>query len=357
MSDSSKIISSEMIDEAEFRIRTLKALIIDITSIENKITSFTERVADGEEIDEAALTASNTSATLLYSRINAHASLMMKMANDISDKAKSESARINTEFQEIRNDARRADALRRGIIPFAGGDGDYSVLSILAGAHSIGGGIFGFLTMIDSNKVRGLCHECRQAVMDFPWMDTVSIIKGSVQAWRAAFPVARAVNVSARNDIIDADFVHIRGDARVRLHTVNIGFCKKVTDAAFVHLRGIHTLGMSVCNQVTITDAAFVHLHGIHALYMRGCNQVTITDAAFVHLRGIHTLYMSGCNQVTITDAAFVHLRGIHTLYMSDCNQVTITDAAFVHLRGIATRRVSQTQHLFILPVLIPLIR
>ena len=30
-------------------------------------------------------------------------------------------------------------------IPFAGGDGDYSVLSVLFGAHSIGEGIFGYL--------------------------------------------------------------------------------------------------------------------------------------------------------------------------------------------------------------------
>ena len=233
-------------------------------------------------------------------------------------------------------------------IPFAGGDGDYSILSVLFGSHSIGGGIFGFLTMIDSNKVRGLCEECRQAVMDFPWMDTVSIIKGSVQAWRAAFPVARAVNVSARNDIIDADFVHIRGDARVRLHTVNMSECSNVTDAAFVHLHGIHTLYMRGCNQVTIADAAFVHLPGIHTLDMFNCYQVTITDAAFVHLHGIHALYMSGCNQAAITDAAFVHLRGIHTLYMSGCNQATITDAAFVHLRGIHTLDMSDCNQMTI---------
>ena len=52
--------------------------------------------------------------------------------------------------------------------------------------------------------------ECRDAVMDFPWMDARLKIKGSVRAWRAAFPVARAVNVSYRRDIVDADFVHIR---------------------------------------------------------------------------------------------------------------------------------------------------
>ena len=46
-------------------------------------------------------------------------------------------------------------------------------------------------------------------------MDAETRIKGSVKAWRASFPCARAVNVSKRRDIVDADFVHIRGDARV----------------------------------------------------------------------------------------------------------------------------------------------
>ena len=222
-------------------------------------------------------------------------------------------------------------------IPFAGGDGDYSVLSVLFGAHSIGEGIFGFLNMIDSNKVRVQCRECHQAVKDFPWMDSKSKIKGSVKAWRAAFPVARAVNVSKRNDIVDEDFVHIRGDARVRLHTVYIEGCKRVTDAAFIRLRGIHRLDMDNCNQETITDAAFIHLRGIHTLFMVGCNQATVTDAAFVHLRGIRLLFMNGCNQETVTDAAFINLRGIHMLFMGGCNQATITDAAFEYLRGIHT--------------------
>ena len=219
-------------------------------------------------------------------------------------------------------------------IPFAGGDGDYSILSVLFGAHSIGEGIFGYLNMIDSNKVRVQCVECRDAVMDFQWMDAESHIKGSVKAWRAAFPCARAVNVSYRYDIVDdADFVHIRGDARVRLHTVDMAHCYNVTDAAFTYLRGIHTLDMSWCRE--ITDAAFVHLRGIHTLDMSFCNQDTITDAAFVNLRGIHTLNMSYCQQDTITDAAFVNLRGIHTLDMNHCDQ--ISDAAFVNLRGIHT--------------------
>ena len=170
-------------------------------------------------------------------------------------------------------------------IPFAGGDGDYSILSVLAGPHSIGGGIFGFLNMIDSNKVRVQCVECRKAVMDFPWMDDDSRIKGSIRAWRAAFPAARAANVSGRFDLVDADFVHIRGEAQhARLHTVIMCNCCEITDAAFVQLRGIHTLDMSCCYQKSITDAAFAHLRGIHKLTTIKCS-VSVKAAAAALLK------------------------------------------------------------------------
>ena len=189
-------------------------------------------------------------------------------------------------------------------IPFAGGDGDYSILSVLYGPHSIGGGIFGFMTMKDSNKVRVQCVECRKAVMDFPWMDDDSRIKGSIKAWRAAFPAARTANVSGRFDLVDADFVHIRGDVQqVRLHTVIMCNCCEITDAAFVQLRGIHTLDMSCCYQKSITDSAFMHLRGIHTLILSDCDQVTITAAAFVHLRGIRKLITIKCS-VSVQAAA-----------------------------------------------------
>ena len=69
-----------------------------------------------------------------------------------------------------------------------------------------------------------------------------------------------------RNPNVDLDFVHIRGDVRARLHTVNMWRCSRVTDAAFVHLRGIQSLNMVYCDQTTITDTAFVHLRGIQTL-------------------------------------------------------------------------------------------
>ena len=345
MADDKTLISSEenkFTSLTESLLRELDSLRHDMALIRSDMSSLTVRLDDGVDIlnDAAALVAVDQSS------IEDRASRTMQLARAVSAIAGAigdaetqvdfAEIKMSVELKEMRDDERRADALRRGVIPFAGGAGTHSILSVLFGAHSIGEGIFSFLTMIDSNALRLLCKEFRQAVMDFPWMDAESHITGSVKAWRAAFPHARADNVSDREDIVDADFVHIRGDARVRLHTVNMMWgCKSVTDAAFVHLRGIHTLHISHCNQATITDAAFVHLRGIHTLYMPCCDQPTITDAAFMHLRGIHTLKMWGCNQLTITDAAFVHLRGIHTLDMCYCNQATITDAAIVHLRGI----------------------
>jgi hypothetical protein len=69
----------------------------------------------------------------------------------------------------------------------------------------------------------------------------------------------------------DADFVHIRGDACVRL----------ITDSAIIHLRGIHTtLHMIDCDQATITTAAFTHLHGIHSPETLGCFPAVRSAAA-----------------------------------------------------------------------------
>ena len=216
-----------------------------------------------------------------------------------------------------------------------------TVLSVLAGAHSVGGGILRFFDTREARAIRLVCSEFREAVAVAPWADAKTRITRNAGAWRACFPRATTANISVEwsyprrhNAIVDVDFVHFEG-----LHTLNMGKCSQpgITDAAFAHLTGIHTLDMRLCSQAGITDAAFAHLKGIHTLNMSWCVQAGITDAAFAHLTGIHTLYMSYCSQAGITDAAFAHLTGIHTLDMSYCSQVGITDAAFAHLKGIHT--------------------
>ena len=212
MSDRKLVVNIEGSDHEESNGEDVEVLRAEMTSIRSDLSSTALSRDDGVEITAAPLTGTSTQSA----------------------------ARINVYDN----------------IPFAGGDGDYSVLSVLFGAHSIGEGIFGFLNMKDSNKVCVQCVECCKAVKDFPWMDTMTRIRCSVKAWGAAFPCARAVNVLWRQDMVDSDFVHIRGDARVRLHTVIISRCSRVTDAAFVHLRGIHTLNMKFCSR--FTDASFV---------------------------------------------------------------------------------------------------
>ena len=105
--------------------------------------------------------------------------------------------------------------------------------------------------------------------------------KGSIAAWRASFPRARAANVSLRvpwargraTPVVDADFVHLQG-----LRALVVRGCTSVTDA-FAHLRGVRRLDMSNCTQAGITCAAFAHLHGIRVLDMLGCNQACVAEA------------------------------------------------------------------------------
>ena len=157
-------------------------------------------------------------------------------------------------------------------------------------------------------------------------------IGGPLAAWRAANPGALAANVVWRDDLTDADFVHLEG-----IKALNIIYCNNpgFTDAAFVHLRGLHTLWMWGCHQASITDAAFAHLHGLHTLDMQGCCQSTITDAAFTHLRGIQLLDISCCNQATITGATFAHLRRVRMLRMHGCFPAAIAAA---HALGLPVK-------------------
>ena len=149
-------------------------------------------------------------------------------------------------------------------------------------------------------------------------------IVGPLAAWHAANPDALVANVYGRDDLTDADFVHLAG-----IKALWMGSCTNpgLTDAAFVHLRGLHTLWMAGCKQASITDAAFAHLHGLHTLSMFDCNQPTITDAAFTHLRGIQLLDMRYCDQATITGAAFARLSGVRALYMYRCSPAVIATA------------------------------
>ena len=201
-----------------------------------------------------------------------------------------------------------------------------TLLSVLHGAHSVGAGVFGFLTTREARALRLVSHECREAVAAARWHDAGTLIGGSLKAWRACFPGAVAANVGWRWDVTDADFEHLVG-----VKVVAMWNCAGITDTGLAHLRGIHTLDMSHCTGVT--DAGLAHLGGVHTLDMSYCTGVT--DAGLAHLRGIHTLGMRYCTGITPDGLA--HLHGIHTLEVHGCAPATVTAACAMRpslLRG-----------------------
>jgi hypothetical protein len=165
---------------------------------------------------------------------------------------------------------------------------------VLAGAHSVGGGVFGFLTTRDGNELRQLCRLIRGDVAAARWRDAVTPIRGSLAAWRACFPGAVAANVGGRKDLRDADFVRLAG---VKL--LDMTRCFWITDGGLAHLNGIHTLDMGWCTG--ITNAGLAHLAGVHTLDLTYCRG--ITDAGLAHLTGIQQLVMRHCAPAAIAAA------------------------------------------------------
>ena len=153
-----------------------------------------------------------------------------------------------------------------------GDDSLVDLFAVLAGAHSVGKGVFGFLAMRDGNELRQLCRLIRGDVAAARWRDAATPIKGPLAAWRACFPGAVAANVYGRKDLGDADFVHLVG-----VKVLNMGFCTGITDAGLAHLAGIHTLDMYRCTGVT--DAGLAHLTGIRKLTMWGCAPAAVAAA------------------------------------------------------------------------------
>jgi hypothetical protein len=153
-----------------------------------------------------------------------------------------------------------------------GDDSLVDLFAVLAGAHSVGGGVFGFLTMRDGNELRQLCRLIRGDVAAARWRDAETYIRGPLAAWRACFPGAVAANVEWRSDLRDADFVHLAG-----VKVLDMSYCTRITDAGLAHLTGIHTLNMGGCTG--ITDAGLAHLTGIRQLNMWGCAPAAV-DAA-----------------------------------------------------------------------------
>ena len=70
-------------------------------------------------------------------------------------------------------------------------------------------------TTRDACALRLVSRLCCADVAAARWLDAETRITGSLAAWRACFPGARAANVMVREDLKDADFAHLTGVKKV----------------------------------------------------------------------------------------------------------------------------------------------
>ena len=82
-----------------------------------------------------------------------------------------------------------------GAVPFCAHRADRAtrktLLSELAGAHSVGAGVLGFFSTREARALRLACEELCAAVAAAPWADAATRIARDLGAWRASFPRAR----------------------------------------------------------------------------------------------------------------------------------------------------------------------
>ena len=118
------------------------------------------------------------------------------------------------------------------------GGGDDSLVdlfAVLAGAHSVGGGVFGFFDMHDGNELRQLCRLIRDDVAAARWREAKTRI-------RAPRRVARVLPGRGGGELAQAGRPQIR-DAVLCLVgiTSRCGYVG-IGDAGIACLTGLHTL-------------------------------------------------------------------------------------------------------------------
>ena len=159
------------------------------------------------------------------------------------------------------------DALKA--LPLAGGTAARSLLS------SAGGALLPLFTTREALALRGVDQEFRAAVAAYPWQDAATRIRGSLAAWRACFPAARAANVQQRQLPGDADWAHLAGDGSVR--ELGLACCGGVTDARLARLfPQLQRLDARACAEVTRQGLAA--LPCLQWADLRGCAQLQLGE-------------------------------------------------------------------------------
>ena len=179
--------------------------------------------------------------------------------------------------------------------------------------------------------VNRLAHDNVEQVRE---VDYSKPLHYSIQKFFTLFPNAISINLSGRQDITDADFVHLG-----QIQHLNISGCKNITDTAFENIPRLKSLNI---NDTNITDATLLkYKNSLESLNIDYCHN--ITDTGLMNLTKLKTLRMKGCG--LITDQSFTNLENLEYLDMSYCSQEEITDEAFRNKSKLkAIRMLSCTQ-------------
>lgn len=110
-----------------------------------------------------------------------------------------------------------ASRLDQPLAAFCGGPHPHTLLSCCASA------LLPLLSTRAALPLRAACREARGAIAAHPWADTATPILGSVAAWRACFPAARAASAEARRSapLQPADVPCFAGLQELRLHSAS----------------------------------------------------------------------------------------------------------------------------------------
>jgi hypothetical protein len=239
-----------------------------------------------------------------------------------------------------------------------------SILSVLDGEHSIGGGILGFLTPEDGNSLRLTCREMKQTVSDFRWTTKHSFnyIEDIVD-YQKCFPNALHIELNYgepdegfyeydlsmikiptyfNSDKIVNDFIikiHIYAPEQL---TLLIRTYKHLIKYLYIVF---HSYESNMYHQ--FSDDDFKQLSGIKNLNIK--LMYNLTDNIIKYIQGVENLDITWCNGTdqngvysAFTDDGIKHFRGIKTLKIGDNPQ--LTNNIFQYLSGIKELNISQGQ-------------
>ena len=187
-----------------------------------------------------------------------------------------------------------------------------------------------YLTLLDGNVLRMCCRDLRDAVADAPWLDERTRVR-RVSSWHAAFPRARAANLSAKPP------TDSHGQAR-RYYSIKTAEMSRVTDRDLTHLSDCVIVNLK--DQMRVGDAGAGALRAVRKLAigvdrtMRG-EQWRLTDAGLRSINpALKELELWAGTRITGAAGGFERLEQLEVLQL---HSTSLVPAAYASLRSLTT--------------------